>query len=164
MLYGILLGIEVIIAILLIVLILLHRGKGAEVGAVFSGGGSTSVFGARGSASFLTKVVATLSALFLVNSLALTYIANRDFGDSVIDDSAIGAPPLTDEMDGAPPMPDETGREPPDEDAGDAVTDSPVAPGAPDAPPDDLPSGFPTDVPAAGDPGDVPLMPEESGR
>lgn len=163
MLYGILLGIEVIIAILLIVLILLHRGKGAEVGAVFSGGGSTSVFGARGSASFLTKVVATLSALFLLNSLSLTYIANRDFGDSVIDDSAMESP-LMEEMDEMPLMPDETGREPPAEDAGDAVTDSPAAPDIPGAPPDDLPSGFPTDVPAAGDSGDVPLMPDETGR
>lgn len=162
MLYGILLGIEIIIAILLIVLILLHRGKGAEVGAVFSGGGSTSVFGARGSASFLTKVVATLSALFLLNSLSLTYIANRDFGDSVIDDSAMESP-LMDEMDEAL-MEDETGREPPAGDAGDAVTDSPAAPDTPGAPPDDLPSGFPTDVPAAGDSGDVPLMPDETGR
>lgn len=159
MLYGILLGIEVIIAILLIVLILLHRGKGAEVGAVFSGGGSTSVFGARGSASFLTKVVAALSALFLLNSLSLTYIANRDFGDSVIDDSAVESP-LMEEMDEAL-MPDETGREPP---ADDVATDSPAAPDIPGAPPDDLPAGFPTDVPAAGDSGDVPLMPDETGR
>jgi len=154
MLYGILLGIEVIIAILLIVLILLHRGKGAEVGAVFSGGGSTSVFGARGSASFLTKVVATLSALFLVNSLALTYIANRDFGDSVIDDSAIGSPLMDEAGEG---VGDDV-----DEGAG-AVPDIPAAaPDTPDAPPDDLPSGLPTDIPAAGDPGDVPLMPEET--
>ena len=154
MLYGILLGIEVIIAILLIVLILLHRGKGAEVGAVFSGGGSTSVFGARGSASFLTKVVAVLSALFLINSLSLTYIANRDFGDSVIDDGAVGSPLM-----------EEAGEEF-GEDADDAVPESPAAaPDIPDAPPGGLPSGLPTDVPAAGEPpGDVPLLPEETGR
>ncbi len=105
MLYGILLGVEVIIAILLVTFILLHRGKGADVGAVFSGGGgSTSVFGARGSASFLTKLVATLSLLFLVNSLVLTYVANRDFGDSVIDDGAVEMP-ATDDAGGAGDVP-----------------------------------------------------------
>ena len=105
MLYGILLGVEVIIAILLVTFILLHRGKGADVGAVFSGGGgSSSVFGARGSASFLTKLVATLSVLFLLNSLVLTYVANRDFGDSVIDDGALSAP-AADDAEGAAGVP-----------------------------------------------------------
>ena len=106
MLYGILLGIEVIVAILLVTFILLHRGKGADVGAVFSGGGggSSSVFGARGSASFLTKLVATLSTLFLVNSLVLTYVANRDFGDSVIEDGALEMPAV-DDAEGAADVP-----------------------------------------------------------
>ena len=107
MLYGILLGIEVIVAILLVTFILLHRGKGADVGAVFSGGGggSSSVFGARGSASFLTKLVATLSALFLANSLILTYVANRDFGDSVIDDGGALEMPAADDAEGAADVP-----------------------------------------------------------
>ena len=106
MLYGILLGIEVIVAILLVTFILLHRGKGADVGAVFSGGGgSSSVFGARGSASFLTKLVATLSAVFLVNSLVLTYVANRDFGDSVIDDGGALEMPAADDAEGAADVP-----------------------------------------------------------
>ena len=90
MLYGILLGIDVLVAIALIVLVLLHRGKGAEAGAVFSGGGgggSSSVFGAHGPQAFLTRMVAVLAAAFLINSLALAYLANRDFSTrSVLDE------------------------------------------------------------------------------
>lgn len=87
MIYGILLGVDVLLAIALIALILLQRGQGAEVGASFGGGGaSASMFGARGAAPFVTRLIAVLAALFLINSLALTYIANRDFGeDSVLD-------------------------------------------------------------------------------
>ena len=91
MLYGILLGLDVLVAIALIVLILLHRGRGAEVGAVFGGGGSSSsVFGASGPQSFLSKFIAILATFFLLNSLALAYLANRDFTTrSVLDDAEI---------------------------------------------------------------------------
>ena len=90
MLYGILLGIDVLVAIALIVMVLLHRGRGAEVGAVFSGGGASSVFGSGGAHSFLTRTVAILAAVFLINSLVLAYLANRDFSTrSVLDEAGI---------------------------------------------------------------------------
>ena len=72
---GILLGIHVVLAICLIVLILLQRGKGADAGAAFGSGASGTVFGASGSASFLTRTTAVLALLFFSNSAVLAYLA-----------------------------------------------------------------------------------------
>ena len=84
MLYNLLLGLETILAVVIVVLILLHRGRGSEAGAVFTGTASASVFGSRGSASFLTKLIASLAFVFILNSLSLAYIANRDFGSGSV--------------------------------------------------------------------------------
>ena len=91
MLYNFLLGIETILSIIIVVLILLHRGRGSEAGAVFTGSASASVFGSRGSTPFLTKLIASLAFVFILNSLSLAYIANRDFGGggSVIEEANI---------------------------------------------------------------------------
>ena len=62
--------VHIILAVLMIVLILVQHGKGAEAGASFGGGGAATVFGASGSASFLTRLTAILTALFFVTSLA----------------------------------------------------------------------------------------------
>ena len=86
MYYAILLGIEVVLAFFIIFLILVYRGKGADVGAVFAGGASASMFGAKGSVPFVTKLIGILCAVFLINSLTLTYLANRSVGGgSVLD-------------------------------------------------------------------------------
>ena len=84
MLYNFLLGLETILSIIIVVLILLHRGRGSEAGAVFTGSAASSVFGSRGSTPFLTKVIASLSFVFILNSLSLAYIANRDFGSGSV--------------------------------------------------------------------------------
>lgn len=86
MYYSLSLGIEVVLSIVIILLILLCRGKGADVGAAFSGGASASVFGSRGSVPFTTKLIGILCALFLINSLVLTYFANRSIGGSSVID------------------------------------------------------------------------------
>ncbi len=81
----ILLVVHVILALAIITLVLLQKGKGASEGASF-GGGATSVFGASGSSNFLSKSTAILATLFFINSLALAYLAaNRDAPISVID-------------------------------------------------------------------------------
>ncbi|SEP82115.1 preprotein translocase subunit SecG [Ectothiorhodospira magna] len=86
MLYGILLVIQVILAIGLIALILLQHGKGADAGAAFGSGASATVFGARGSANALSRATAITATAFFVNSLALAYlVANRPEAPSVID-------------------------------------------------------------------------------
>ena len=74
---GILSVILVILAIALIVLILLQHGKGADAGASFGGGASGTVFGAAGSASFLSRVTAILATLFFAVSLMMYVIAAR---------------------------------------------------------------------------------------
>lgn len=66
---------HVLIAISLVVLILLQQGKGAEMGAAFGSGASQTLFGSRGSGSFLLKVTGLLGALFFCTSLWLGYFA-----------------------------------------------------------------------------------------
>lgn len=75
MLYGILLVIQVMVAVALIALILMQHGKGADAGAAFGSGASATVFGARGSANFLSRSTAVLAVVFFVNSLSLAYLA-----------------------------------------------------------------------------------------
>ncbi len=69
----VLLGLYFVIAIAMVILILLQRGRGSDLGAVF-GGGSQSVFGSRGSANFLTRITAVLATLFFGIALSLAYI------------------------------------------------------------------------------------------
>ena len=65
MIYITFLALNAVLAIVLIVLILLNRGSGANAGAAFGGGASATVFGARGAASFLTRLISILSIVFL---------------------------------------------------------------------------------------------------
>src|SRR5262245_72669 len=68
---------HVLLAVGLVGLILLQRGKGAEVGTAFGAGASGTVFGARGSASFLTRATGVLAFLFFSTSLGLAYLSSR---------------------------------------------------------------------------------------
>ena len=70
---SIILSIHVIIAVLLIGLILVQHGKGADAGAAFGSGASSTVFGSQGSASFLTRLTGGLAAAFFITSLVLAY-------------------------------------------------------------------------------------------
>jgi len=74
MLFTVLLAIHIVLALLLIGVILLQQGKGATAGAAFGSGASATVFGARGSASFLTRMTAILAILFFSNCLLLAYM------------------------------------------------------------------------------------------
>lgn len=68
---------QVLLSIALISLILIQHGRGADVGAAFGSGASATVFGARGSASFLTRLTAILATLFFLTSMGLAYYAAR---------------------------------------------------------------------------------------
>ncbi len=70
------LTLHVIAAIVVIVLVLLQHGKGADMGAAFGSGSSGSLFGATGSANFLSRATAVTAALFFMTSLGLTYLAS----------------------------------------------------------------------------------------
>ncbi len=74
---SILLVIQVLLALSIIGLVMLQRGKGADAGAALGGGGgsSGSVFGARGAANFLSRTTAILAAAFFANSLGLAYVS-----------------------------------------------------------------------------------------
>jgi preprotein translocase subunit SecG len=94
---------HVLIAAAIVGLVLLQRGKGADAGAGFGSGASGTVFGARGSASFLSRMTATLAALFFATSLTLAYMGSRkpEAPKSVIDRVQV---PASDSQD-APPAP-----------------------------------------------------------
>ena len=68
-----LLFLHLFISIALIALVIVQQGKGSDISANFSGGGSQTLFGSRGAAPFLTKVTAVLMGLFFASSLALGY-------------------------------------------------------------------------------------------
>jgi preprotein translocase subunit SecG len=76
-LQTILLVVQVLVAASLIGLILIQHGKGADAGAAFGSGASSTVFGSQGSSNFLTKATAVLAFVFLANSLTLAYIASQ---------------------------------------------------------------------------------------
>jgi preprotein translocase subunit SecG len=78
MLHNIVLVVHVLIAVAIIGLVLLQQGKGADAGAAFGSGASSTVFGSRGSGSFLTRATAILAALFFTTSLSLAYIAKQE--------------------------------------------------------------------------------------
>lgn len=65
----------VITAVSLVAFVLLQQGKGADAGAAFGSGASATVFGARGSSSFLSRATAVLATLFFVLAMALAWIS-----------------------------------------------------------------------------------------
>jgi preprotein translocase subunit SecG len=77
MLRGIILGVHVLLALMIIGLVLLQRGKGAEAGAGFGSGASGTVFGARGTSTLFSKLTAVFAAMFFATSLTLAYIGAR---------------------------------------------------------------------------------------
>ena len=76
---------HVLVALLIIVFVLLQRGKGAETGAAFGSGASGTVFGARGSANFLSRVTAVLATLFFASSLVLAGVGKPKPQESLLD-------------------------------------------------------------------------------
>ena len=68
---------HVIVALAVIGLVLLQHGKGADMGSGFGGGSSGSLFGASGSANFLSRATAVLATVFFLTSLALAYLATH---------------------------------------------------------------------------------------
>jgi len=76
-LHLILLVFQVVVAVSLIGFILIQHGKGADAGAAFGSGASSTVFGSQGSGNFLTRTTSVLAFLFLSNSLILGYMATQ---------------------------------------------------------------------------------------
>ena len=87
MLYSVLTIVLVIVAVLLIGLILLQQGKGADAGAAFGSGASGTVFGAAGSGNFLSRATWVLAAIFFLLAIVMAYVArhNNSTPTSVMD-------------------------------------------------------------------------------
>jgi preprotein translocase subunit SecG len=104
---NVIIVVHVLTALGIIGLVLLQHGKGADMGSGFGGGSSSSLFGATGSANFLSRATAALATVFFILSLALAYIATnqpRDSG-SVVDRVRQKAP---EKKDAAPVVPGTT--------------------------------------------------------
>ena len=93
----IILAVQMLSAIVMVGLVLVQQGKGADMGAAFGsgGGGSASLFGASGSANFLSRSTGVLATVFFACTLALAYFGNaqpRAMGSSVLEGAAVVAP------------------------------------------------------------------------
>jgi len=80
---NLILAIHYFVCSFLIVVILLQAGKGADIGAVF-GGGSGTVFGSRGAATFLGKLTTVMAIVFLLTSISLAYISRNKSESSIL--------------------------------------------------------------------------------
>jgi preprotein translocase subunit SecG len=95
--YTVMIVLHVVFALAIIGLVLLQHGKGADMGSGFGGGASASLFGATGSANFLSRTTAVLATVFFILSLALAYFAsNRPKSESGILDAVKTEKPATD--------------------------------------------------------------------
>jgi len=100
--------VHVVVCVFLIAVVLLQRGRGAEIGAVFGGGASNTVFGSRGAGNFLSKLTTWSAAIFMATSLALSYVWTRASNERLFDaETAVPAPaaaakPLFEDLGKAP--------------------------------------------------------------
>jgi len=125
MLRGFILGVHVLLAFMIVGLVLLQRGKGAEAGAGFGSGASGTVFGARGTSTLFSRLTAVFAALFFATSLTLAYVGTRSAAEptTVLERAAQSAAT-------AVPAPTQPGAP-----QGAAAPAAPAAAPAPEAPP-----------------------------
>ena len=99
------------VCVLIVALVLLQRGKGADAGTGFGAGASGTVFGARGSATFFSKLTAVLATLFFLTSMSLAWFSTRPVADapkSIVDTvQSEPAPEPGVDGDSVPALPDE---------------------------------------------------------
>ena len=130
---SILLLLHIGVAIAICGFVLLQHGKGADMGAAFGSGSSGSLFGASGSANFLSHSSAALAAVFFVTSIGLTWYASSHSSRGLMERSVVDkAAPAT------------------------KASDVPAAPGAPATKAPEAPAGGATPAPAGSKAGDVP--------
>jgi preprotein translocase subunit SecG len=135
MLRGFILAVHVLLALMIIGLVLLQRGKGAEAGAGFGSGASGTVFGARGTSTLFSKLTGIFAGLFFATSLLLAYMGTRAPGEpsSVLERSLTSAP--------APAQAPAPGTAAP------VVAPTPVAPAPAPAPAPGTPAPAPSEPP-----------------
>src|SRR5438046_9427686 len=99
---------DVIVALGIIGLVLLQHGKGADVGAAFGGGASGSLFGASGSANFLSRTTAVLAVVFFLTTFVLAYLVTHKprAGGGVMDMVKERPQPAQQQVPASPPAPE----------------------------------------------------------
>jgi len=97
-------SLHILVAVALIGVILIQRGQGADMGVSFGGGGAQTLFGSRGSGSFLGKLTGGLAAVFMITSLTLAFFSQQKAG-SVVEKAATHAMPVK-----QTPLPDASGK------------------------------------------------------
>ncbi len=112
---SILLVIHVLAAVSIVVLVLLQQGRGADMGAAF-GGGSQTLFGARGSANFLSRITGLLAAVFFVTSLTLAYMYGQITAPQSVTDQVVSQPVQSRSESDIPQVPDAGEEQTPDRD------------------------------------------------
>jgi preprotein translocase subunit SecG len=105
--------IHVSACVFLILVVLLQTGKGAEMGAVFGGGGSSTIFGASGAGNFLTRLTTATAVIFFVTSLALAWSSLSRTRATVFDRPLPEPPPLNAPAEPKPRGDDQAGAQPP---------------------------------------------------
>ena len=76
--------IHIIVCVVLIMVVLLQTGKGADMGAAFGGGSSQSLFGSTGASTFLSKATTVSAIIFMITSLALAYVSTNRTSKSIM--------------------------------------------------------------------------------
>jgi preprotein translocase subunit SecG len=126
---NLLIIVQVLCALAIIVLVLLQQGKGADMGAAFGSGASGSLFGATGSANFLSRMTAVSATIFFVATLALAYLGTTG---RVVSSGGSGGGVMS-EIDKAAPAKDAAGEAPKDVPPA-SPAPAPAAPAQPKAP------------------------------
>jgi len=125
--------VHLLVCVALILIILLQTGKGADIGAVFGGGSSQTVFGSSGATSFLSKVTVAAAVTFMVTSIVLTYWSGRvatSVERSVMSGQTQSAPAVPGQA-----VPESAGETPPTGGPAPAPAETPSAPAPPAAQP-----------------------------
>ena len=122
--YILIVILHIVVSLALILIILLQTGKGADIGAVFGGGSSQTLFGSSGPTSFLSKLTAAAAVIFMITSLFLAYFSGSRPASSIMKGAApVQTMPGSMGQPAFPPMPQTIPAAPP------APQGTPAAPG-----------------------------------
>ena len=122
--FSVVVAVHILVGLAVCGLVLVQHGKGADMGAAFGSGASGSLFGATGSANFLSRATAVLATIFFVTSLSLAYIAsNKPKTSGSVIENAVQSQSL--------PMPEKK--------QGEAADDKAAAPASADSKAKDIP-------------------------
>ncbi|MGA2262375.1 MAG: preprotein translocase subunit SecG [Acidobacteriota bacterium] len=95
LLYYAIVALHVLVCFILILVVLLQSGKGADLAGAFGGGGTQTAFGSRGPASFLSKATTIAAVLFMLTSILLSGVSTGSINKSIMDSTKGTATPIT---------------------------------------------------------------------